>query len=599
MHLFKCKMIFVLLCVLEFQLNAQTKGDLSVELGNTDPEHGTINQLTETGVTRAVVIGISKYQQNERDLKFADDDARAFVTFLMSKAGGLVSRENIHLLLNDTAFDNSIIKEIKWLERNSKEGDKAIFYFSGHGGRDNEVARNGFLICYNSPMPEDGPYVSNAIGYENIQTLINKLLTKKVETFILLDACKSGSLSYKEFISDYPENPETKLFRFYSCQSDENSYEDSIWAHKVIQNCSGGGAFTFNLIMGLYGFADDNSDGQVTLNELDIFMNRNVVRQTDNNEKKPLQYPLILGNKGYVLSRVDATEYEHLKGAVDLNDIGLKKKPVSRGWQKSSSSDTLVSRLINDIHENIESRNKIDPIDLETIGLYKLGSGNSDTSEALQEKIDQLVLDLVELPSTIMKSYLKGQEMNQDNIKETFQLANQYLSAALVLMGADDIFYNDIKAKQLFFEGISEVPDSIQKAISTLHQAFQYVPNAPYIFLELGNIYYQIIGDSSKAEICYLRASMYADKWVNPIFNLGNLYYHQNNFQKACIYFDKALSIRSEHVKSLVLRGNCNYKMKKYVKAIADWEKAIKINPDYYKTPLNTFIKKAKEKLKD
>ncbi|HQU61041.1 MAG TPA: hypothetical protein PLU64_17660, partial [Saprospiraceae bacterium] len=50
-----------------------------------------IPSIGQQGTTRAVIIGISDYQNDQiPDLQFADVDAAAFAAFLQSDAGGKV-----------------------------------------------------------------------------------------------------------------------------------------------------------------------------------------------------------------------------------------------------------------------------------------------------------------------------------------------------------------------------------------------------------------------------------------------------------------------------------------------------------------------------
>ncbi len=60
-----------------------------------------LNPMGQAGVTRAVVIGVSEFQ-NERipRLHYAHADARAFADFLRSTAGGALPESQIKLLLN-------------------------------------------------------------------------------------------------------------------------------------------------------------------------------------------------------------------------------------------------------------------------------------------------------------------------------------------------------------------------------------------------------------------------------------------------------------------------------------------------------------------
>ena len=87
-----------------------------------------------SGTTRAVVVGISDYQNNEiPNLRFADRDAEAFAQFLRSEGGGMLDDDHLILLINEQATIGKLVAAFEWLIDESKEGDKAIIFFSGHG----------------------------------------------------------------------------------------------------------------------------------------------------------------------------------------------------------------------------------------------------------------------------------------------------------------------------------------------------------------------------------------------------------------------------------------------------------------------------------
>lgn len=149
-----------------------------------------------TGVRRAVIIGISDYQ-NVKKLNYADKDAIRFYSYLVSKAGGLMDSSNIRLLLNEDASFSKVWYSIAWLINESKAGDQAIFYFSGHGDvEDSSMFESGFLLC-----SEVNQSCYNAAGIE-VDALRKKLIDlsyKNVKTIVIIDACRSGSLSGWEF----------------------------------------------------------------------------------------------------------------------------------------------------------------------------------------------------------------------------------------------------------------------------------------------------------------------------------------------------------------------------------------------------------------
>ncbi len=130
--------------------------------GICHPER-TCAQVIDLGghSTRAVVIGISDYQDKDiPDLRFADRDAEAFANFLRSPAGGSLDGDHLKLLTDSAATTTQFDAALGWLMDESKEGDQAIIYFSGHGDLETKTrSQQGFLLCWDSPPQA---YVSGA-----------------------------------------------------------------------------------------------------------------------------------------------------------------------------------------------------------------------------------------------------------------------------------------------------------------------------------------------------------------------------------------------------------------------------------------------------
>ena len=107
----------------------------------------------DASTTRAVVVGISDYQDKDiPDLRFADKDAEAFANFLRSPAGGSLDGDHLKLLVDSAATVAQFAIALDWLMENSKEGDQAIIYFSGHGDVEKRtLTQPGFLLCWDAP----------------------------------------------------------------------------------------------------------------------------------------------------------------------------------------------------------------------------------------------------------------------------------------------------------------------------------------------------------------------------------------------------------------------------------------------------------------
>ncbi|GAB5554725.1 MAG: hypothetical protein Sapg2KO_43160 [Saprospiraceae bacterium] len=240
----KLLLIFILLG--SISLNAQIKS-----IGKKD--------------TRAVVIGISDYKHEKiPDLKYAHADAIAFKNYLQSASGGNIGEDNIQLLINEKATTGQMVAAMDWLIEESKPGDQAMIYFSGHGDVEQVTKYNrGFLLTYDSPP---NIYASGAFHIYYLQDIISTLAENDVQVIMISDACRSGNLAGAKVngtqaTSALIAKQFANEIKILSCQPNELSVEGKQWG-------GGRGCFSFHLLDGLYGFADQNEDLKVDLFEL-------------------------------------------------------------------------------------------------------------------------------------------------------------------------------------------------------------------------------------------------------------------------------------------------------------------------------------------
>ncbi len=101
---------------------------------------GFSQNLSTPSTTRAVVIGISDYQNNEiPDLRFANRDAEAFAQYLRSDAGGNLDDDHLMLLTNEQDTTAQLAAPLDWLIDESKEGGEVIIHLSGRGDVERET----------------------------------------------------------------------------------------------------------------------------------------------------------------------------------------------------------------------------------------------------------------------------------------------------------------------------------------------------------------------------------------------------------------------------------------------------------------------------
>jgi len=252
-------------------------------------------KATPHGKTYALIIGISKYKnEGIPQLQFADKDAIAFKNYLLATG---VDSNNITLLTNEGARYADIMSDLDELcTDKAMAGDRVFIYFSGHGDVESHVITNiGYLLPYDAPKKV---YCISAINVRTLQDYVSTLSAKGVQAIVITDACHSGNLAGG---LEGLKNIQTVLgdkwsdeIKILSCQPGELSLEGKSWGN-------GRGLFSFELINGLAGLADKNKDGNISLNELSLYLGAKVPE-----EASPApQYPVITGNMPSIIGRVN------------------------------------------------------------------------------------------------------------------------------------------------------------------------------------------------------------------------------------------------------------------------------------------------------
>ena len=135
----RIRLLFFLCTVLAFAQTAPQppkpqQRDLKVEKLDTVPAAPT--KPLQIPVSYAVIVGISRYRNlaDKDQLQFAERDAQAIFTALISPEGGNFRVENVHVLTNEKATLANVRREIDtWLPSVAKEDDRVLIYFAGHG----------------------------------------------------------------------------------------------------------------------------------------------------------------------------------------------------------------------------------------------------------------------------------------------------------------------------------------------------------------------------------------------------------------------------------------------------------------------------------
>ncbi len=209
----------------------------------------------------AVVVGVARYTAMP-SLKFTDDDAYRFYSFLRSVEGGQLPENQISILVDEDATRDKILKTMREYFLKADANDVVLLYFSGHG-------LDGCFL----PMDYDG--YNNKIRHEEIKAIFKQ--SKAKHKLCIADACHSGSLNLSNGNLAAKGPAPVSLQRYYQAFEDAEGGVALLMSSKAEELSLEDqglrqGVFTYYVLQGLKGRADLNNDMLVTIKELHSYV---------------------------------------------------------------------------------------------------------------------------------------------------------------------------------------------------------------------------------------------------------------------------------------------------------------------------------------
>ena len=230
----------------------------------------------------ALVIGISDYERTPAKAAYADKDAQTFRDYAMLKLG--IPSENIKELVNTNAGEIEVRLAVRdWILRTTKQGKSDVYvFFAGHGLAD-QTGKKMYLL------PHDGEprlLEDTAISRERLFSNIASANPRSVTVF--LDTCYSGTTRGTDMlVASRPiairakqQNIPDGFTVFTAAGGDQTA--------KPLEEAKHG-LFSYFLMKGMEGDADNNQDNQITAAELHEYVERNVVQQSGGSQVPELQ----------------------------------------------------------------------------------------------------------------------------------------------------------------------------------------------------------------------------------------------------------------------------------------------------------------------
>jgi uncharacterized caspase-like protein len=248
-----------------------------------------------------LVIGVGDYEDPAiSDLTYTEADAQAFYDYLTSTQGGGFQKDHVRALLNEEATTASVKAAVRWLIGQAGAEDLVVIYFAGHGGTGEDVTEppdeadgvDEYLVTYDA---EQTDLFSTAVRDDEMADWLASFRCDNV--VVILDSCFAAGATRSLEQTGTRAGPGNRVFNdlvgpgrlfLAASQEAELSYEDSALGH---------GVFTYYLLRGLGAMegattpeADADQDGRVTVEELRIYLEREVT------QARPQQHPLVTGD---------------------------------------------------------------------------------------------------------------------------------------------------------------------------------------------------------------------------------------------------------------------------------------------------------------
>ena len=245
--------------------------------GITQEELIHITRVKTRGDIWAIVVGINQYQ-NTRNLKYAVNDAQAFKDYLKDYVG--IANERIFYLANQEATKSKIESLLgTTIKRKASRDDTVIIFYAGHGAVEPDPSNldgDGFekyLLPYDADLED---LYSTSISMNDIQTIFTRIIADRL--IFIADTCYSGASGGRTMMASKTRaNLSDKFYDriskgkgrviISSCSANEISKEDDKLQH---------GVFSYYMLEGLKGRADQDGDGIITVSELFSYISRKV-----------------------------------------------------------------------------------------------------------------------------------------------------------------------------------------------------------------------------------------------------------------------------------------------------------------------------------
>jgi len=511
-----------------------------------DTQAATGTPDLRSGKTYALLVGISNYQKllREQFLQFADRDANTFYEHLQSGRGGSVPEDNMGLLLNDKATTAKVRDNIRQLLRNRASiHDTVVLFIAAHGiVSDTPDDKDAYIVTYDTD-PQD--LRSTALPMAELERVMDEDLEHVGRVLIFIDVCHAGNIGtivdkkgnrVNAIVAKVLER-KGQVFGLLASQPDQYSIE--------APNFGGGhGAFTYFLLRGLNGEAENPSTGVIGPNDIFRYVLNKVEEATDSQQSPE--------KTGFLSS--DASLVDLDKAGIQLPPYTPLKREELPGLRRNRniralqvSREPVAQRKVNRVNRNLALLD--DALDAGRIlpetpqsafsSLQQLEKDLQPREFAIEQ--GRLRSALEDKAQQILLRYLEGDQIPQT--RDDFLSGALYLEAAELLPPDSRV----IESKKEFFRGRALIFDKrYQDAVATLELAARLDPRGAYSYNALGIAYLEQ-ANYDRAKLAFRDATQLAPHWAYPWHNLALAYTETGNYDLAISAYQEGMRLAPQY----------------------------------------------------
>ena len=191
----------------------------------------------------ALIVGISKFQKPEVNLKYPAKDAADLRDFLVKESN--FSADHVKLLIDEKATKSNVLAEIgdKWLPHSAHPNDLVLIFISTHGSPSSvDLEGLNYLVMHDT---DPASLYATGLPLQDLAAAIKQRVHAN-RVVLIVDACHSGAANPAKGLTRIGNFDSNSLLlgtgQLIICSSEPNQvsweskrYENGVFTHQLIQ----------------------------------------------------------------------------------------------------------------------------------------------------------------------------------------------------------------------------------------------------------------------------------------------------------------------------------------------------------------------------